>query len=111
MQDTITTYTPTTQYTPTPDPLMEYTCPEDESNYPYAETQLCENKSMNRGCKHLKNCPAYNKQKKFEQKNPQATWTLTHNKNHNQGYKELHTTLTMIKKEIIIPPTKNNEQT
>lgn len=89
-----------------PDELIEFVCPEQEEirEYPFVETAYCEELGSV-GCKHLKECVAYKKQKDFEKTNHQAKWQLAFKKN-DKGYEELYKKLVMIKKGEIIIPTK-----
>ena len=56
--------------------LNEFTCPpyDEEDPLRYVTTEYCENKAMGLGCKDLKTCPAYKKQKELQKKYPNIDW-------------------------------------
>lgn len=42
--------------------------------YPFVTTQYCEDKALGKGCKEIKTCPYYKKQKEFEKKHTEINW-------------------------------------
>ena len=69
----------------------------EQDNYPLVTTTYCENRAMNKGCKEIKNCPHYKKQKELQKKHPQINWEEP-----TKNTQEQIITITFIKKGVIL---------
>jgi hypothetical protein len=90
-------------YNKKPDELMEFYCCETGES---VETDYCELMACNLGCRNLKTCPVYQKQRKFQEEHQQACWDVALNREYNLGFQEIYRNLLMRKKNIIIDPVK-----